>query len=246
MNNLQTLNRWTAFILIFEGLLMFVPLIILGSAIEWPATLSDPANLMLPRIHEQAESVRLGYFFYLMYSILFLPLALMTNQVVSGGKSNILLTIATGFGIGSAVLRTLGIIRWLFPLPVLARLYVDPATSGETRATISIVYQTLNDYAGAIGEVLGVSLFAAIWVALVSIAILRSGSLPRWIGYFGLIASLALSSALLELFGIDLGAFISVTVAVIHFWFFAVGGYLLFRNPMPDARSTQPVSAFGQ
>ena len=233
--NTPSLHRVTGIFLIIQMLLMFVPIAILGSAINWPASLSQPAANILPLIREQASAVRLGYLIYLIYSILFWPTALLTARVVAGNDTyGPLLRIAVGFGIASAVARTLGIIRWLVAMPALARLYTDPATSEATRETITVVYHTFNDYAGSVGEVLGVSFFAALWVALVSVAILRSGVLPRWLGYFGLVAAAALFLAIVELFGVDLGPLMSVSVVVIHFWFLAAGVVLL------KLKATQP------
>jgi hypothetical protein len=227
----QSLYRWTAIVLIVEALLLFVPVVVLGAAINWPASLDEPASVMLPLIVEQAGAVQFGYFVYLLYSILIWPLALLLIRVVAEGDNySPLLRIAAGFGIASAIARMLGIIRWLFPMPVLAQAYIDPAASPQTREVITVVYQALNDYAGSVGEFLGVSFFAAFWALLVSIAILRSGALPRWIGVFGLVAAAALSLAIVELFGIDLGPMIAVTVSTFQFWLLATGIALLFRR----------------
>ena len=225
------LARNTAVLLLIEAFLIFVPLIILGAAIEWPASLGDPAHIALPRLVENAAAVRNGYFVYLVYSLLFWPVAYLTIRVVNGaGPLSPLLQIANGFAALSTVARTIGIIRWLFPMPVLARAYVDPATTAATREAIGMIYVTLNEFAGSVGEVLGVSFFAALWLALVSVAILRSVHLPNWLGYFGFFATAALASSLVELWGIDLGGLITVTVAMIHFWFMAAAAVFLRQN----------------
>ncbi len=230
--NERPLYRSAAVVLIIEALLIFAPLAILGAAINWPASLDEPAAINLPLIVEQASAVRLGYFIYLIYSILFWPVALLTVRVVAKRNDyGPLLQVAAGFGIASAVLRCLGIIRWLVPMPVLAQQYVVPATSEATRQAIAVVYQMLNDYAGSVGELLGVSLFAALWLLLLSVAIVRSHkdqrSLPRWLGFFGLATALIVATPTLELFGFDLGVLITVTVSVLHIWFLTTGIVLL-------------------
>ena len=78
------LNRVTAAVLLIEAFLIFVPMYILGNAINWPASLGDPAADVLPRIVEHAAAVRNGYFVYLIYSILFWPLSVLTIRVVQG------------------------------------------------------------------------------------------------------------------------------------------------------------------
>ena len=226
MNNKSAL-RITGILLLVEAFLIFVPLISLGAAINWPANLSEPASVNLPLVLSQAVAVKTGYFVYLIYSVLFWPVAYMTARIVAG-KDELppMLKIAAGFGVASSVARTLGIVRWLSVMPVLAKLYENGTT--EAQATISIVFDAFNSYGGTIGEALGVGLFAGLWLVLVSIAMLRSAEFPKWLGIFGLVAAFAVTLQSLELFGIDLGALISVLVTVLHLWLMAAGGYLIY------------------
>ncbi|MCC5624924.1 DUF4386 family protein [Nostoc sp. CHAB 5715] len=233
--SIKALYRTTSLVLIVESFLIFVPMLILGPAINWPASLRAPANVMLPLLFKQAQLVRIGYFFYLLYSLLFWVVALLTARVVANGNANPLwLRVATGFGIASTVARTLGIIRWLVPMPALATLYADPSTSAQTREAIIVVYKVLNDYAGSVGEVLGVSLFAVLWLTILSIALLRSKTLPHWLGLLGIVAALFLASSLLEMFGVDLGAFIVISVTMLQIWFLSTGVVLfIIQNNLP-------------
>jgi hypothetical protein len=223
--NFVSIAGW---VLIVESLLIFIPVVILGNAINWPQSLSDPADKMLPLLVQNTAAVRFGYLAYLAYSVLFCVVALLTIRVLSNEESDsIWLRIAAGFGIASTIARCLGIIRWLVAMPALAELYTNPATSPQTREAIAVVYRVLNDYAGSVGEVLGVSLFAALWLAIVSFTILKTRILPRWVGLLGLVSATLLSFQLAELFGIDLGAFISVSVSVLQLWFLIMGIVLL-------------------
>jgi Domain of unknown function (DUF4386) len=225
--SLYTIAGW---LLIAESLLIFVPLTVLGSAINWPKSLSDPANKILPLLVEHASAVRFGYLVYLVYSILFWAIASLTIRVLSDDEADsIWLRVANGFGIASAVARCLGIIRWLVAMPALAKLYTDPTISTSTRESIAVVYRALNDYAGSIGEVLGVSLFAGLWLAIVSVRILQTRILPRWLGFLGLVSATLLGVQLARLFGVDLGAFISVSVSVLQLWFLAMGIILVAK-----------------
>ena len=128
------------------------------------------------------------------------------------------------------VCRTLGIIRWLAPMPVLAKIYVQPSTSQTSRVAIEVVYQALNQYGGSIGEVLGVSLFTTLWLVIVAIGIIKTRIIPRWLGILGLISSILLTTQLLELFGIETGSFIAVSVSVFQAWFLAMGITCLHRS----------------
>jgi hypothetical protein len=231
----KSLYRITGWLLVAESLLIFVPLAVLGSAINWPKSLSDPAAKILPLLVENASAVRFGYLVYLVYSILFWAIASLTIQVLSNDEpDSIWLRVANGFGIASAVARCLGIIRWLVAMPALATLYADPTISTGTRESIAVVYRALNDYAGSVGEVLGVSLFAGLWLTIVSVRILQTRILPRWLGFLGLVSATLLGVQLARLFGVDLGAFISISVSVLQLWFLAMGIVLVVNAAKVD------------
>ncbi len=213
------LNRQAAVFLAIEGLLIFAPLIILGASINWPASLDEPASVNLPLILEQFSSMMTGYGIYLIYSLLFYPVAYLTGRAIVGEDlENPIFRIANGFAALSALARALGIVRWLFAMPVLARMYTDPSATAQMKESISVVYEMLNAYAGGIGELLGVSLFAVIWLVLIGILILQKAQLPKWVAYFGFVAAASLFLNLAELLGIDLGPMITVSVTVLHFW----------------------------
>jgi Domain of unknown function (DUF4386) len=224
LSSKKSLYTITGWLLIAESLLIFVPLTVLGSAINWPKSLSDPADKILPLLIQNASAVRFGYLVYLVYSILFGVIALLVTRVLNDEKStSIWMRVAAGFGLASMITRCLGIMRWLVAMPTLAILYADSTISTATRESIAVVYRVLNDYAGSLGEVLGVSLFAGLWLVIVSWGILSTKILPKWLGFLGLVSATLLAVQLAKLFGVDLGAFISISVSVLQLWFLAMG-----------------------
>ena len=226
-----SIYRQAAIFLIIEVVLIFAPLIILGAAINWPASLDEPASVNLPLILKQYGPMMTGYSIYLVYSLLFWPMAYLTGRAIVGvDTANAIFRVATGFAVLSVLARALGIVRWLFAMPILARMYIDPAASEEARAGISMAYEMLNAYAGGVGELLGVSLFAAIWLVLICILIIRSSMWPGWLGYFGLVVAASLILNLLEMFGIDMGPMISVSETLQHFWMLATAIVFLRRK----------------
>lgn len=210
-------------------MLIFVPLLVLGSAINWPASLGDPASLVLPMLRQNAGAVRLGYAVYLFYSVLFFPVArILTRTAI--GEAGAALTTATGFAAISTLARSIGIVRWLSVMPLLAAAYADPALGDGARANIDLLYRALNAFGGTIGEALGVSLVAALWLALTSAAALRAATWPRWLSVSGLLAAVVLALPLLELSGIDLGPIVSISTTAIQLWLMAAGVWLLRRG----------------
>lgn len=115
-------------------------------------------------------------------------------------------------------------------MPALARLYVDPTATAQSKGSINIVYEILNAYMGGIGELSGVSLFAVIWLALTGISLLQKAQLPKWVAYFGFVAAASLFFNLIELLGINPGPMITISVVVLHFWMFGTAAVLWNRK----------------
>ena len=218
----------SVFTLIFV-LLIFGPLGILGAAINWPQNLGEDADHNLPLLLDERPSVFWGYFIYLLYSILFFPVGTMVSGIVASslpeGQSHPIHQIGKGFAGLSALTRSIGLSRWLFAMPTLARMYEDPASNEVTRAAIRVSYELLNKWGGGIGELLGVSMFAALWVFCTSILFILSPTWPSWMGYCGFLVAIDLALNLLEMsiLGYDMGINLTLAVVFLHAWmFFAV------------------------
>lgn len=221
-----------------QALLIFVPTVVLGSAINWPASLEDPASTALPRLADNEGAVRFGYFAYLVYSILFAVTIALFARLVEGQLSLGLRRLVVGFAVASALARSIGIVRWLGPMPDLAESY-NAAADDSQRYAIAAVYEALNSYGGTIGEALGVSLLAAISIGLLSVGLLRSKEIPRWFAMWSVIAAAALAAGAVELFGIALGGLLTVTVTVAQLWFLAGGAWLLRRGRQWSMRASR-------
>ena len=95
--------------------------------------------------------------------------------------------LASAIGLLAALVQFLGLVRWPFAVPHLARLAGDPATTPATREAVEVVFQTLNRYLGvAVGEHLGY-LFTGGWTALAGVALIQSDLLHPVLGIVGLV-----------------------------------------------------------
>jgi hypothetical protein len=221
-------NRTAGIMLIMESFAIFVPMTIMGAAFNWPENLSLPAAYNLQLVAEQADAVQTGYLTYLLYSSLFFVAILMAAQVTaSGQKFDAALNLAAGFAALSALARSLGIVRWLSVMPVLADVYATGSPEAQEMALK--LYDAFNAYGGAIGELLGVSMFASFAMFALAIGMLRASHIPRWLAYFGLTASVALLLQSLELFGIELNSVLMVSF--LQFWMLAAGIVFLRMKP---------------
>jgi hypothetical protein len=155
--------------------LFLIPLVVLGQAIGWPASLRLPADEILPLIAQKAFEVQVGYWGYMLTSVAFVPLAVaLRRHAIQNGETGLLVDAAAALGVAAGVLKTLGIVRWLAAMPALATLYTTNADP-TVRTALEVSYLALNGYAGGVGELLGVQLFSGLWLVATGIILQRLG-----------------------------------------------------------------------
>lgn len=199
-----------------QSALMFGAFGVLSSAIGWPQSLDLPASQALPLIREQAGAVSLGYSLYFLSAFLLVPLSVLVYRVLrERDGDSAFLNITAALGVASGVLKLLGIVRWLVAMPALATSYAGG--DGATRAAVSVMYETLNNYAGGVGEVLGVQLFAGLWTVMVSTVLWK---LPRGraLALGGFASGVLLIAGLAGVFGADLGPVLTVSGVAWQVW----------------------------
>ena len=221
---LPTRSRALGALLIAEGLLAFAPVVVLGAAIGWPASLGSPAAEQLAAIHAHASAVTAGYGLYLLYSVLIAPVLIALAARVfsdSGGLLQPLAATVAAFAALSALARAIGILRWLTVMPMLASAHAtaDPAS----RTQIELTFHAITKYGGGIGEVLGVSLLMAIALGTLSIGAWRSGGLPLALAGTGAVVATALAALSLPAFGGPEVMPVAAAVSGLSLWMLVVG-----------------------
>ena len=109
------------------------------------------------------------------------PLVVLVSAAI-GDADPTLLGVATAVGVLAGLVQVLGLIRWPFLVPYLARAAAAPDATPARRETIDIVFQSLNRYLGvAVGEHLGY-LLTGTWTTLIGIAITQGSDVPGWLG----------------------------------------------------------------
>ena len=174
--------------------------------------------MILPLILEQSVPVFLGYLSYLVHALLLFPIAALLPSALK--MSPVMDRNTLVFGILAGFAKALGITRWLFLMPELAASFVDPSASEASRAAVGVVYEAFNAYAGGVGEILGVGLFAGIWTILLSTALIRNGA--RFLGIAGIGAALLLFSTLPSVIGIETPIVLTLSGILWQIWTFAL------------------------
>ena len=190
-----------AAVLLVQFALMWVAFGVLSTTIDWPASLDLPASEALPRVAENASAVAWGYGAYFTCSLLLVLLGALVRRALGadGATGDLIVALAAAAGFA----KVLGLSRWLFLMPGLAASYVAPGATAESQAITAQLYDAFNAYAGAVGEMLGVCLFAGLWTAAVAVALWRTER-RRLAAAFALAAVLLLAG-LPSGFGVDVG-----------------------------------------
>jgi len=211
-------SKPAAALLLLQFITMWGAFFVLAPAINWPASLGEPPAVILPLIRDQSGAVFAGYLSYLIHALALIPLAIVLRDALrldgAMGRAVVIFGVLAGFA------KALGITRWLFLMPGLATAYTDPTATPATRDAIAVVYEAFNAYAGGLGELIGVGLFAGIWTILISVAALRRGW--KVIGYAGFGAAALLLSTLLSVVGIESPIILTLSGILWQFWTFAL------------------------
>jgi hypothetical protein len=180
------LRRTTGGLLVLGSVAFALAATVLSSTFDWPDILREPADVVLPAFVAGGTSLVWTWFATAWtYAILLVPILLL--PAVLGRRGDPVLRVATYAGATSVVLALIGFLRWVFVVPPLADSYVTG--DATTRAAVDAAWIAQHQFGGALlGEHLG-QLLAIGWSVALSVIILRSRVLPRWLGVTGLIAS---------------------------------------------------------
>jgi len=211
-------RRWLGALLAVQFSAMLGAFTVLAVSINWPASLDLPASEMLPLLLERFAAVFGGYTLYLTHAVLLIPIAILFPFAL--GLRGPMAGMIMAFGVLAGLAKALGIVRWLFMMPGLAQIYVDDATSAQTRAAIDVLFDAFNAYAGGVGELLGVAFFSGIWTVFLSLTLLRFGY--RLLAAWGALGAVLLFITLFSVFGVDMPILLTVSGFLWQFWMLAM------------------------
>ena len=159
--------------------------LLLARLFDYPSVLRSPVGSILSRFQAGGLRLKLVWYGFMLTAVLFAPLAVLLGQVLASDDLQIA-PVMTTIGVLAAVVQFLGLARWPFLVPALARAYEDPDSSPATREAAEVVFDSFNRYLGvAVGECLGY-LFTGTWTVLVGIAMLQSSVFEAWLAVPGI------------------------------------------------------------
>ena len=245
------LRRVTGWLLVIGAVTFAIAATILSSTFDWPDILREPPEVVLPAFVAGGTSLVWTWFAVAWtYAILLVPILLLPAAL--GRRDDPVLRAATFVGAASVLLALIGFLRWVFVVPALAGGYA--AGDPTIQAAVAAAWTAQHQFGGALlGEHLG-QLLAIGWSVTISVIILSSRVLARWVGWAGLAASLLylfnqgdiLATAVPGFPVFDLAGFIGSSLWAL--WVIALGVAVLRRpagRPRSGSDRTEPVGSRG-
>lgn len=206
----------------------------LGRTFDYPNILRREPDEILRRFAAGGSGLLLRWQALLLSALAMLPLVALLAVVL--GAPPTLSALSIVIGAAAALVQALGLVRWSFALPDLARRYVaaEGPDAAATRRTIELIFATLHRLLGvAIGEHLGY-LLTGVWTLLIAASILSTAVLPGWLGVIGLPIGVALLTGSLEFVGPNekagwplAGRIVPLAYIAWSIWLVALGVFLL-------------------
>ncbi len=223
---IMNLNIVAGLMLIALPILFNAAFFALQRRFEYPDILRRPTGYILQRFAAGGRWLIGTWYAFMLSAVLFVPAAIVLGQTTLATSSP-LMTVAVPLGIIAGLLQFLGLARWPFLVPPLAKAYADPAITPSARDAIDVVFQAFNHYAGvAIGEHLGY-FFTGAWTLLIGLAV---WSASPWLAVVGLVAAIGIWTGLLENAGFKpAGAINAMSYIIWSLWLIALGIALILR-----------------
>jgi hypothetical protein len=193
-----------AALLVVVPILFNVAFTVLARSFDYPGILRQPADEILRRFDAGGSRLRVQWWFLMVTALAMIPLAALLGGLLAPGAPE-LATVGVVLGVAAGLVQTLGLARWPFLVPELARRYVaaDGPQGEPARAAIEVVFVAAHRYLGVgVGEHLGYLLTGS-WTILVAAGLLVGGGtlVPAILAAIGLPVGIALLVGAFEFVG---------------------------------------------
>jgi hypothetical protein len=202
---------------------------LLAQRFDYPDVLRRPTHEVLERFRAAGSGLILIWWLFAWSAVLFAGLVVLLAIAVDDADGTVVVLGAV-IGVLASLVQFLGLVRWPFLVPYLARVAGDAESDSPRGQAVDIVFQAANRYLGVgVGEHLGYA-FTGIWSILAGIALIDSSVATDWLGVVGVgIGPLFLVCSLefvgcFEARGWKLaGSLTPITYVVWSIWLLAVG-----------------------
>ena len=173
-------------VLIAVPILFNVGFTLLAQRFDYPDVLRRPTHEVLERFRSGGTALILIWWAFALSAVLFTALAVLLAIAVDDANGTVVLLGAV-IGVLASVVQFLGLIRWPFLVPYLARVASESPPDSPAGQAVDVVFQSFNRYLGVgVGEHLGYAL-TGVWSIFAGAAIIGSSALPAWLGVIGVV-----------------------------------------------------------
>lgn len=229
-------RQLTGLFFIVGAILVNVPFTLLMTNFDYPDILRQPTGEILTKFQTGGNAL---IYTWLAFAWVGLPLLLGTIMLkrVMAHEDAPFLETATTLGVIGFIVQVIGLLRWVFVVPILARLFTDPTTDSITKASISTVFVAVHQYGGVIlGEHLG-QLLTILWMSMICGIIYNSKMFSKWVAWLGWLAAAVYLLSQTELLATAIPDFPVIGWAGFYgsllwlAWMIVIGAYLVnYRN----------------
>jgi hypothetical protein len=155
----------------------------LGKRFEYPDILRRPTEEILERFRQGGSSLIQLWWAFMLSGLLMISAVVLLSQTLGFGG---VLPVATTIGVLAGLVQMLGLLRWVYLVPSLARAHADPQATRAQREATAAIFRAFHQYLGiGVGEHLGY-LLTGLWSILVGTNIVLGGPMPAWLGWSGI------------------------------------------------------------
>ena len=229
-------RQLTGLFFIVGAILVNTPVTLLMANFDYPDILRQPTSEILTKFQTGGNAL---IYTWLAFAWIGLPLLLGTIMLkrVMADEDAPFLETATTLGVIGFVVQLIGLLRWVFVVPILARLFTDPTADSITKASISSVFIAVHQYGGVVlGEHLG-QFLTILWMSMISGIVYNSKMFSKWVAWLGWFSSAIYLLSQTELLASAIPDFPVIGWAGFYgslswlVWMIVVGTYLVkYRN----------------
>ncbi len=173
-------------VLIAVPILFNVAFTLLARRFDYPDILRRPTHEVLERFRAGGTALILIWWAFAVSAVLFAALAVLLALAVDDADPT-LVVLGAVFGVLASLVQFLGLIRWPYLVPYLARVAAETEPGSARGEAVDVVFQSFNRYLGvAVGEHLGYA-FTGLWSIFVGIALIDSTVTPELLGVVGIV-----------------------------------------------------------
>lgn len=194
-------TRLAGLLLVFLVIAFNALFALLAARFDYPDILRRPTNEVLGRFRQGGSGLALVWWAFALVALLIAPLAVLLAHVLAEADGTVL-AVGSTIGVIAGIVQFLGLVRWPFLVPYLARIAAEPDAGTARQEAVDVVFQSLNRYLGvAVGEHAGYLLTGA-WSIFIGVAVLQdSTAVPGWLGLPGLVIGPVMMLCSLEFVG---------------------------------------------